>query len=322
MGKTDYRAIAKELLVQIRGKRPRSLVSKQLGYSHNQIHRWESQTRGLLWKDFLRLASLYQVDMKSILRGIFNYSGPIDDERKLLLHLGLQNHLSDFSKSMEIPRGTVSRWLSKKQPLRFHEMLKIIDLCTTEFPTFLSRLVDLDSLSSVSETVKLSLREQDVFYRFPGAPFVLSAIDLADYGRLRAHSDLFIAKRTGLSLKEAKETIAALIHAGALESVGSKFRTSRQQGNSYFFSRGIRKVLESLFKRHLLFAERSHPTPNSIVGFQVFSLNSSQYKRIRERYIQFYNEVCKIAHEGQESADRIYSMTLAIVDEEEARSPR
>src|SRR5687768_2622287 len=52
----NFENVSRELIRAIRGRTSCAIASRRLGYSFNQVARWENGSKTILWEDFVRLA--------------------------------------------------------------------------------------------------------------------------------------------------------------------------------------------------------------------------------------------------------------------------
>jgi transcriptional regulator with XRE-family HTH domain len=320
MDGANYQVFSRELIAVLRRKRSRSALSKKMGFKFNQVARWESGKRAIDWVEFLSLAAICGTKIDLIIQDTFRYSSPPNDQVAFLAHLGLTNDFSQFSKTTRLSRFKISRWTSGKQNIKLAEMLQIIDFCTTELYSFLSRITSQESAPTIYNELVARAKEAQEYYSLPATSLILSALDLDAYKKLPKHDDLFLKQKTGLDIFEIRKILANLLQMNMVSLKDGRYYSSRHQISPSLKREGIRKILSFHFLRNLKISQSSEPAPKSTMGFQVFSINSASYPRIKERYIQFYNDVSKIVNESQDGADQIYSMTISIINGEDVPS--
>lgn len=320
MDQMDYDVVGTEILIALRGKRSRSSLSSKLGFNYNQVSRWETQKRSIDWLEFVALAEVCKVNISKVFKEVFNFRDSVLDQSAILTHFGLSAEKSSFAKSTRFSRYKVSRWLLNKQKIQFSEMLEIIDFCTTEFFEFLAKVVPIKMIPSVASALEHIAVQEKEHYSHPAAALVLSAIDLDDYKKLPAHTYAFIARKSGLSTSQVKEIIANLHKAKVIVLKKGKYETLRHQISPALSADGVRTILEYHQARNIEFIKAKYPSKNSSMGYQVFSMNSNQYEKIMEKYMQFYNSVCKIVNESQGGANQVYSLTVSILNTEDLSS--
>src|ERR1041385_2422027 len=80
----SYKTLAEEVLCQLRGELSQRQLSEKLGYTFNQIGKWESGAVRIKWDDFLRLAQVVNVPIEQGFRHLFwNFDGEFGATRSI-----------------------------------------------------------------------------------------------------------------------------------------------------------------------------------------------------------------------------------------------
>ncbi len=314
MDQLDCERLARDLITALRGRRSRGAFSRRLGFRFNQVQRWESGQVALRWPDFLRMLEAAGKDPRGMMKRAFGFGGDPYEQAAFFRHLGVTADPATLARELKISTEKLKRWTSGRQALRLVDALDVIDRCTTELYRFLEEVAPIERLPSIQARVASQLQEEAAYAANPHVGFVLSALDLVAYRKLSRHDDRWVARKAGLTPAQVTETIAQMLRVRAIEVDGRHYRASRHQLSPHHSTEGVRRTLMHIVDRNREFVDTHYPAEGSITGYQIFSLNSKQYAALKERYRQFYHEVCKIVNEGQTGADSVYSFFVGIVE--------
>ena len=308
----DYHSLQKEILVHLRGERSQEKISRKLGFTFNQVYRWESGITQLRWVDFVALSEIYKVKLDSSIKDCFSYFGDTNDSAALTRHFIAKNPQSLIATQLGVSRSNVSRWLSGSLVPSLPHMLALIDFSAPEFFRFIEMLTGTHDLPSIQQELKLERKQSDIYFQFPWVSVLLSAIGMDEYQK--SPSDEFLAQKSKLSPQIVRQTLLGLEEAQLLYNENGKW-IARVHRNSV----GINK--EAHLRRLRFSGERNRDAlevapgnPNMRFSGKTFSLNKAHYEKILQRYTEFFNELGTLIDAGQEDADKIYIFSMAFID--------
>ncbi len=298
----DYQKLAEEVIRLLRGVLTQRHVSERLGYTFNQVGKWESGFTRMKWDEFFRYAEELGVPMS----GHFRYSfWTFHNENELSVAStlrALENGLLSQSAACKSARKQIQKWLVAGTTPDLAEVLKLIGTRPAILFGWLSRFVDVRRLGSIQLLYEDFLRQRAVLMSNPLCAYVNAALQLEAYRDLVRHDERLLAEHSACSVREVRETLAILCSAGFAGFDGDKYVSL---GNSFNFS-GLRDPRIRGFTKHAtdLAAERYSLSPAaidpertrnaSVSSVRVAALSNAASKKIVELVSKFHNDVAEI----------------------------
>lgn len=223
----DYSLLRTEILVAMRGSQSQIDMSRRLGYSYNQMHKWESGTKRIKWTDFDDLCAVLGIDLSSAFRSSFQV-GELDtsDPGKVFetLHNMVPTYsLADLAKYLHSHISVIRRWAKGESNPDLEMVLRLIDLRPNILSTFLSKIVDVNRVPSLKSIYDTEAKLREFESLFPYACTIELCVGLEDYKKLEVHSNEFIAERVGLPVDTVRKTIGLLVAQGRLVLKSGKY---------------------------------------------------------------------------------------------------
>jgi transcriptional regulator with XRE-family HTH domain len=81
----NYSVLKIEILKALRGSQSQSELSRRLGYSYNQVGKWEANAKRMKWTDFHNFCEVCGVSMTSVTRKVFLFTGENSRDTAALL---------------------------------------------------------------------------------------------------------------------------------------------------------------------------------------------------------------------------------------------
>ena len=315
----NYSLIKRELLKAIRGKHSQNYVNGKLGYSFNQVYRWEAGYKKIPWLDFVQLCRVCKVDLKAAFRYIDFFD--LDPERYdiLVKELVADDTLKMVGESIGCSQSQLSRWLNKKIVPTLENILKLIYVRRSRLIDFVSQLTDIHLIPSLLPFYIQEEKERELHFKYPYVAALIRVLDLKQYKGLREHSDTFVAKQLGLPEATVKEALSHL-HSLKLIKIENKKAIPQSMrlhvGNNFEYNKRVRKywtekALEILNK---LQPPKSFEARKSLLGYNVFSVSEEGFQKIKKKYLEFYNDIRAILVDDKAETEMVKVLNLQILD--------
>ena len=310
----DYQKATEQIILTLRDKRSQMHLSRNLGFSFNQVYRWESGRTLIDWADFQRLAAACKVDLKSILSRHFFYSGQVSNGPQLLRRLIGERRNVEVSSALQVSQHKVHRWLTGKTDLPASAIFAVIDCFHMSLAEVVSSICDITQVPLLAPEYKRRQVERDLDYLRPYIGGVIRCLELKSYRDLKEHSDEFIASLLNLGALEVRDSIAILRNLELIKKSGSHFVPTEVRLDTTGDFQGNQRIKSYWLKRALSLSENLQaPAPDGTIGYKVFTCSDETLKRIMERYLAFYSEVTELVS-ASESSERIRILGIHIID--------
>ncbi len=314
----NYQLIACEILRVIRGKTSQRTFSNKLGYSFNQVGKWESGVTQIKWDDFLKIANFKNLAIEDAFSKLFFLS--LNEQkfsaRSSILVLEKSIVLSknkDFSEAR-----LVKKWIRGDSIPHFSSVLNALDLMPSMLMGFLSFFIDCSKIPSLQKHYQEFMLRLDFVLNDPVCVYVNAALQLRSYQNLKIHSDQFIAEHAACSIKHAKKLVLQMNKHEIIKWDGTKYLPCPFD---FSFSALPLVKLRSLTKFTTQFAADLYPlipyksdiikAPNtSISSVRVVAMSQSASRKIRELISTFHHEVSIIVKEDRLPKDNVQVMLI------------
>lgn len=292
----DFNVLAQQLVRSIRADKSQEWVNQRLEASSNIVHRWEKGHAKASWEDFLKFCEIFKVDMKYVFVSYLRFQGEVYEACELLSFLFSNKSLSDISQSCAVTVSKLRRLKSGETSLTLNDFLQIIfGLDDMESMALVYELARNNSIPLLDERNKKRVEITKHYFDNPNIGLVLICLDLNAYKKLSFHQDSFIAKASGLSLKEVHDILALCEENELIEMINGRY----QSGTIRVSDRGTREqMIESRkFWLKKAIANMDHKTELDAYGSMVFTTSQKARKDIIGLYLRFFEDFKKIVME-------------------------
>lgn len=313
----DFERLAQEVLVQLRGDQTQRELSQKLGFSFNQVGKWEAGVTHPKWVDFLRLIEVLKIAPAQsafkrffwAFEGDFNVPRTIEAIEKAVL-LSAHPEYSD--------RGLPQRWIKGELSPDLAAVFKAMDTRPAILLGWLSTFLDCSKLSTIAKPyANFAARIESVF-QDPNCIYVNAALDLPIYQKLDHHDEALLAEHAACTVPRLRKTLKTLQAFGIIRFDGRKYLPGVFD---YSFSGLPSAKLRSFTKYTTELAARRYPTerifidpektPNiSVSSARVAALSSDAAKKVRELVLRFHNEVAEIVEKDHFAKDNVQVILL------------
>lgn len=216
--------IVSELIRALRGRRSQSQLSRRLGFSYNQVSRWESGERAIRWKDFVELcAACGQPLGKNVLLLGGEPARPAD-------HSAIFTALFDTSDPAELSaRAGVSRhvarlWLDPEKSVDLEDVLRVAEGRGRSPAVFLANFLPAEqTIPCLAEQMTRVRKAAHYCSRHPSLGVVSLFLSLKTYRDLPRHVPGFVAEHLGLTIDEEKFLLSLLVELDIIRYEADKW---------------------------------------------------------------------------------------------------
>lgn len=295
----DYDLLAQQLIRSIRSDKSQEWVNQRLGSSSNIVHRWEKGHSKASWEDFLKFCEVFRIDMKFIFLSYLRFQGGPDEVGELLNFLFSNKSLTDVSKSSGFAASKLRRLKNEETNLTLNDFLQIIfGFDDMESMALVYDLAANNSIPLLDESNKKRIEITKHYFSNPNIGLVLICLDLNAYKKLSFHQDGFIARASGLTLKEVNEILSLCEENELIEMKDGLY----QSGPIRVSDRGTREQMLSIRKFWLekSIAKMGSKTDLDAYGSMVFTTSQKARKDIIGLYLRFFEDFKKIVMEDED----------------------
>lgn len=296
----SYQQIAQEIIIYLRGTKKQREFSQELGFSFNQVGKWESGVTQIKWIDFIRVCELLKIPIYDHIRLSFWY---LDGDFSALSFVRILEKSIQLQKNgdKEILK-LVQKWLSKNIEPDLAEVLKVIDYSRGVLIGWLSYFLDCSQLPSLQISFnRLQIAIQAIVEN-PVAAYINAAIQLDGYKNLTTHDEFFLARHATCTRQELRKILNQMLKVGIVNFDGKKYLPQSSQ----FFSfaayvdpklRGLTKyTLDLLSNRYSLKPVGHRPLEfnYSTCSVRVVPMSAATAKKVGELIAEFNGRMAEL----------------------------
>jgi hypothetical protein len=296
----DATALARQLVVQLRGEESQRSLSLRLGFSFNQVGKWESGATQIAWADLIEVTRLLKLEVESAFRRFFwTFQGTFDP-------LTVINY---FLADHRFAKGSVYRSAESTRRLKSGEaqvmLVDVLNLMSLQPPLllgWLSQLTNPAQLLAIAEAYQVFSEQIEIVLNDPLAVFVETALTLDGYQSLAEHDELYLARHATCSIASLRSTLKLLCDHQIIFFDGKKYHSS---GAAFGFGsltspklRGLTRYATSLAAQRyssLPMTNQHNDLINKCVSsVRATAISKDAAEQIGNLVAQFHREVTKV----------------------------
>ena len=303
----DTKAIARDILRNLRGSRSQVAFSRRLGYRSNVAHTWETGKRMPTGSVVFSALHRLGVDVRERIRRFTRvepaFLSEVDPHSPegvaaFLRELRRDTPIQEVVRRTGLSRYQVSRFLSGGAEPRLPDLLRLIDGLTARLLDAVALFADPGALPSTSEAWRRLEAARSLFWRHPRAQLVLLALDLDAYRAQPAHDDAWLARRLDLELYEVAADLERLAHTGQIAWDGTHWTLAEVH------TVDTRRYPEAGLALKRWWTERAKQGmdhPDASMSYNVFTVSEADLQRIIQLHRSTYAQLRTIVAASQPS---------------------
>ncbi len=246
----EYEQIAIELITYLRDEMPQRELSQSLGYSFNQVGKWESGHTRIKWENFCDLLEFREVNVKDVLAQKVDVPLAQLDYRSDIYRYIIEAY--SLTEVIDPEKRKLVKKLinSKNKSNDLATVLELLDLREHMLIFQLSNFFSCKGIPSLESRFNVYTSRLDAIAETPQIPIVRACLELTTYQELKKHDDEFIKIQSGLSLMEVIKCLAIMKDHREIKLVNGKYKII---GPGYSFSHStnpkLRKFNQEIFHR-------------------------------------------------------------------------
>ena len=317
----NYANIKKQLLLALRGELSAKALSVKLGFSFNQVHRWESGEKQLRWDEFVNLCDVLGVPLEAAVSRLL-FSEPETSAHLAPNFIGLLRSrfplstIEDLAHRLNCHASVMKRYVRGEIYPDLEVVLAMIDLNHNWLGHF---LLDLLPVSSNPEFRILFEKEQQtalLTLREPIAQAIDACLVIRGYRELKVHDDAFIADQLGITPDEVKQIIEQRLSLGIVtqQADGKYFPTYITINTTSSDAQSAAITLQYWNKRA---GERigdgeflSRGAAKSFSSYRVAAMSKATMQRTNEILMRAFHEVTTILEADDATPEEVRVLLL------------
>lgn len=312
----DFEKLAQEIIRQLRGPLSQRALSEQMGFSFNQVGKWESGATQIKWGEFLSLAQTLQTPIENYFRYSFVYRQPeftVDTTLQTLVsRLNLLSNREDRMKALG------RKWMKGHVNPSFSEVLRVMGSKAPLLFGWLSLFADCNLLASLKDSHEIFLKNVEAVLENPSVVFVNAALHLKRYQELELHDETMLAEHSACSCEELRQALKVLLKFDLIMFDGRKYLPSFFD---FSFSGLRHPKLRGLTKAATCLAAARYPDQPIVIdpkrvrnpsqsSVRVVAMSSEAARKIAELIEIFHNQADEIVNADHLDKDNVQIILL------------
>lgn len=299
----DYQLLATDLVRLLRGERTQRELSEQLGYSFNQVAKWEKGFTQIKWGDFLALAGVLGIPVEKHFRTVFwTFNGPFDAETSVR---GLMHQLK------------LNPGRSRGARMDLADVLRLMDTNAAILVSWLCLFADCEKLPTIRPAYEAFVLRLTAVLSDPLCVFVNAALEVESYKNAPAHDEALLAEHATCSVAELRRILATLVTFEAAVYDGTRYRPTFLF--EYSFSpnpklRTLTKYATDLASQRYslepLGGKSGPPTNTSVSSVRVVAMSPEVSRQVRDRVAHFHAEIGELVKNDHSPKDHVQVIIL------------
>jgi transcriptional regulator with XRE-family HTH domain len=287
-------------------------LNRKLGFSGNQIYRWEKGLRSVDWADFVKLCQILNVDLLQIFKVQFGYMEKKLDSVLIVKHLLGPLKMKEAVEVTGFSRSILTKWMKGATSPQLHHILQLIEQPNHLILTFTKELGGEGRIDGLEKYKNHVQKLKEFHYQEPMLVGIVAFLETPRFDSkkefVRAMAQIF-----RVDTARIESILERMVQMGLIktDSDVSKVtvRTVDTRG-SFEGSVGLRKfwtgyVLQTL--ENLSPQETSHLFP-----FFVFCVSEEANRKLREAHYQYASLLKAIIEE--DCGDKTIVRAISIGD--------
>lgn len=318
-----YERLSIEVLIALRGKLQQKELSKNLGFTFNQVGKWESGVTNINWRDFKSVCFTSKIPIDTIIREQFIWSSSPKDiyENKSIVAILMSffgyDKLNDIAADFHKSKPVFSRWLNSKIEPSLAEVLQIIDLKPFLLVHWLRSVLGKD-LELLRQKIEFEKTVLSGLLSHPVAALVNACLHLEEYKLMKEHSSAWMANKISEPKDQIENALLNLVTFGIIEFKNGKYKSYFSSLSTYKVS-GLRVLTKHLTKKMgMLFDSKQPRIPNferpSMSSTSLHPLSNEASLKMVEVIAKFHRDINQIAKEDSGIKTHVRAIVLHSVD--------
>lgn len=305
-----------QILKSLRGNLSQRELSQKLGYSFNQVGKWESGATLIKWSDFFKLSDVLELPLEKSFRSIFTAASETFNERNSIRIL--DTHLVLRDSQIFVEYKSVSKWINGSSSPHFISILNAFNTRPGMLIGWLSYLLDCSQISELKDHYEDFLLRIETVYNDPNCVYVNAALQVRAYQDLMEHDDVVLATQAACTVSELKKTLQLLMKANIITWNGKKYEPCPFD---FSFSNLPIARLRTFTKYSTQLAAEMYPTMpvkidpiktknQSVSSVRVVAMSPSASRQVASLIAKFHNEISEIVKQDQLPKENVQILLL------------
>ncbi|MFK8139147.1 MAG: hypothetical protein AB8E15_12365 [Bdellovibrionales bacterium] len=317
MSDLNYLKIQKEVLRGLRQGNDQRTFSEELGYSFNQVGKWEAGKTKFKFNDFYGICE--KSKSLEVVFADFFHEGLIDPSPKKIVARILFLFSKDIPPSDSTKSALLGELTHRGPAIEFHKLLQLISTKKHLMLSFVNRFMDIKENSNLYIEHQRSAQLKEIVINQPNIVLLFEALKLKQYLLAPQHSSRLLSIHANTTRSSIDGMLIQLENLRVIEWKDAKFRVMDESAFEFYHIKDSRLNKNTKYSVDLA-SERYMPSFKTIsenpietvcqasVNFYAVSKNAS--KKIAEQMDLFQQAVSSIVKNDVEQKEGVQVIVL------------
>lgn len=217
--------LAQDIVREIRGNRSQDELNSALNLKFNQVHRWETGRKRILWSEFAKLCEICKIPLKKTCENVLRFYAPLDRGDLFFQIAVSQDDIQTFATRYNISIQVVRRWRLGDSELTLDGALRALEFRMHSIIPFLTNLMDISKFSTLVKKSQKEHAQREVFYSHPAFAMLLTTLHLAEVRNAPQHDIPFLQKYLNIDSYYLRKLIDLGLEHELLKKDGERLTT-------------------------------------------------------------------------------------------------
>lgn len=220
---SPWSRLAQSIVREIRGNRSQNELNNAFGLGFNQVHRWETGRKRILWREFARLCEICEIPLEAVCKNILRLQSAVYQSDLFLQNLITQDDIEAFSKRYGIGNQIVRRWRAGVSELTLEGALQALEFRMHSVVPLLGNLLDISKLTELKHINETESARRELFYSHPAFAILLTTLHLDEVRNAPNHSIEFLKRFITIDSSYLRILLNLGVEKGILKNVGGRY---------------------------------------------------------------------------------------------------
>lgn len=218
----NSQSTSQEIIKYLRGSLSQRELSTKLGFSFNQVGKWESGFTQIKWNQFVDLCNFYGISFEEKFRYAFytinthaEFNTP--NAIKAILHrLNLKQSENHFNLS-------IKNWLNQKTIPDLAEVIQLLSFNPPDLFCWLDLFIDCCQIPSLQIAFEKYLKNIDLVFSNPVSIYIVEALQLQEYLLAPTHDPILLSEHATCTTQQLSQSLSQLLELNLISFDGKKY---------------------------------------------------------------------------------------------------
>lgn len=309
----NFKELAQELLRSLRGTKSQAYVNKKLGFTGNQVYRWEKGLRHIDWSDFVKVCRVQNVDLLKIFQVHFGYKEKSVDGALLVQYFVGNLPMKEAVQTTGFSRSVLTKWMKGATSPQLHHILQLIEFPNQLLLNFLREVVGTYKFQSLEKYENHIQKLKDFYYAEPMLVGITAFLETSCF-ETKKEFVAAMAQTFQTSEEHIEGLLKRMVQLGLLEDTKSVSRVKTRSTDTRGSFEGSVNLRKYWYRYTLRVLEKLQPQEtNHLFPFVVFCVSEKADKQLREAHYQYLARLRAIAEEDTGDKTVVRAITMSDV---------